>query len=144
VSHKTRSINLGEVEVLPVLPSDEARFWAKVRRGGASECWEWTASTFRNGYGQFRLQLPGAEGKQKTVLAHRVAWQLSHGSLPAQGVSVLHTCDNRRCVNWAHLFAGDHTANMRDAAAKGRLDGRVRGVRRTAAEVAAATIARSA
>src|SRR5688572_19692292 len=106
-SHKTRDVGLGIPEALPLLPSDEARFWAKVQKAGPSDCWLWTAGTFRNGYGQFRIQLPGADGKQKTVLAHRVAWQLCHGSLPPDGLSVLHTCDVRRCVNWAHLFSGD-------------------------------------
>lgn len=120
MSHKTRDVGLGNPVGLPFLPSDEARFWAKVRRAGDVDCWLWTAGVFRNGYGQFRIQLPGAEGKQKTVLAHRVAFQLSHGSIPV-GAHILHSCDNRRCVNPAHLFDGDHTANMRDAAAKGRL-----------------------
>jgi hypothetical protein len=137
-THKTRSFNVGNPEALPVVPSDLARYWAKVERRSDSECWPWTASTFRNGYGQFRIQLPGADGKQKTVIAHRFAWQLSHGTLPPDGASVLHQCDNRRCQNPSHLFLGDHTANMRDAAAKGRLNGRRRGVRRTHEEITAA------
>lgn len=119
-SHKTRSSSLGIPEGLPVVSSDLARYWAKVDRRGDDECWLWTASTFRNGYGQFRIQQPGGDGKQQTCLAHRMAWQLSHGPVPA-GQSVLHTCDVRRCQNPKHLFLGDHTANMRDAARKGRL-----------------------
>lgn len=119
-SHKTRSSSLDISEGLPLAAGDLARYWAKVDRRGPDECWPWTASTFRNGYGQFRVQLPGADGKQQTCLAHRVAYQLSHGPIPA-GSSCLHKCDVRRCQNPAHLFLGDHTANMRDAAAKGRL-----------------------
>lgn len=115
-----RSSNLGNPEAVPVCVSDAARFWAKVTRRSEAECWPWTASVWRSGYGQFRIQLPGGEGKQRNVGAHRAAWALSHGPIPA-GASVLHRCDNRTCCNPAHLFLGDHAANMRDAAAKGRL-----------------------
>lgn len=34
---------------------------------------------------------------------------------------VLHRCDNRRCCNPDHLFLGDHSDNLDDASAKGRL-----------------------
>jgi hypothetical protein len=100
--------------------SDVARFWAKVRRSGPDACWLWTASTWRNGYGQFRVQLPGGAGKQKTCGAHQVAYAVSHGSIPL-GAHVLHKCDVKRCCNPQHLFVGTHADNMRDASAKGRL-----------------------
>ncbi|MGP4691601.1 HNH endonuclease [Agrobacterium cavarae] len=53
--------------------------------------------------------------------AHRVSWALyCHPITEAQ--HVLHTCDNRLCVNPAHLFLGDQSANMDDKVAKGRQD----------------------
>lgn len=64
-----------------------------------------------NGYGQFHKD-------GKTAYAHRVAYELANGDL--NGAHVLHSCDNRKCVNPAHLFAGDLTANMQDMVAKGR------------------------
>lgn len=50
--------------------------------------------------------------------AHRVAWALCHGSLPA--LHVLHRCDVPLCVNPVHLFLGTQADNMADMQAKGR------------------------
>jgi len=65
-----------------------------------------------NGYPAGRV-----EGKQTN--AHRAAWINAFGPLPSD-VLVLHTCDNKVCVNLDHLFLGSHADNMRDKAEKGR------------------------
>ena len=57
------------------------------------------------------------EGRQTT--AHRAAWIQAFGPLPSD-VFVLHTCDNKECVNLDHLFLGSHADNMADKASKGR------------------------
>lgn len=117
--HNTRIDNLGKLEVLPLTANDVARYWAKVERKGDEDCWEWKASrTGSLGYGQFCYQ--AAPGRQAHAYAHRVAYQLEHGSIPV-GAHILHDCDNPLCCNASHLKAGTHKANMEDAQRRGRL-----------------------
>ena len=88
------------------------RFAAKVDRRGPDDCWEWTGFRNRGGYGV------GWDGERK-LGAHRLAYLLEHGSIP-DGLQVCHTCDNRGCVNPAHLWAGSRTQNQHDMGRKGR------------------------
>ena len=72
----------------------EVRFWRFVDKGG--ECWLWTGSIQRGGYGMF-LERPG-----KSVVAHRFAYRLLVGPVP-EGLQLDHLCRVRNCVRPDHL-----------------------------------------
>ena len=90
------------------------RFWNKVNKQGPDECWEWTNGLNGNGYGSFNI-----EGKIHT--AHRASYLLNVGPIP-EGQVVRHSCDNRKCVNPAHLEVGTYSQNNQDIVNRGRRD----------------------
>ena len=78
-------------------------------------CWSWIGGKSTNGYGHFSVGGKGSPGK----IAHRVSFELFKHEIP-KGMWVLHTCRSK-CVNPEHLFLGDRTDNMKDAAKKKRI-----------------------
>ncbi len=94
-------------------PAAMARFFAKVAVGAPNACWLWTGALNSKGYGSFRLAGVGA------VSAHRLMCSRFHGPLTA-GALALHSCDNRRCCNPAHLRPGSAKDNAADAVRRGR------------------------
>jgi HNH endonuclease len=82
--------------------------------GGPDACWPWRAYCRPDGYGELGI------GGGNHQLAHRYAWTLIHGPIPAETPNVLHHCDNQPCCNPKHLFLGTPRDNMDDKIAKGR------------------------
>jgi len=75
--------------------------------GLETDCWEWTGALYTAGYGQTRASW--APDKY----AHRCSYILFNGEIP-EGRLVRHKCDNRKCVNPAHLELGSKADNNKD------------------------------
>lgn len=99
---------------IPHVPVAE-RFWSKVDKRGPSECWLWTGSRNRKGYGAMGVALPGR--RSTTKMAHVVSYELHVSAVP-EGKEIDHTCFTRNCVNPAHLEAVTHAENIRRSAAR--------------------------
>lgn len=87
------------------------RFWKKVQKRNKG-CWKWTGNRFQSGYGVIQVN-------KKLLVATRVMWIVTHGEL-TDDLCVLHSCDNRGCVNPEHLFLGTKGDNAKDCVSKDR------------------------
>ena len=84
----------------------------KYTKRSESGCLEWTGSI--NNRGRPNLKYQG-----KVQLVTRLLWTQKYGKVDTQ-TYMCHHCDNPKCVEMSHLFAGTHLDNMRDAVKKSR------------------------
>jgi hypothetical protein len=86
------------------------------------ECLIWQSPPRKDGYGQIWGDPPKTgSARARNLGAHRAAYEVWVGPIP-KGMLVLHSCDNRLCINPKHLSLGTHADNMAQMVARGRQD----------------------
>lgn len=75
-------------------------------------CRVWAGGAAAKGYGGIRF-------KGRMDKAHRVSYMIFVGPIPSE-MHVLHSCDNRKCIEPAHLFLGTNADNIKDKCKKDR------------------------
>jgi hypothetical protein len=96
------------------------KFWNYVVKGEPNDCWEWKGCKCQ-GYGQLRDY--SSENKNGKYFSHRFSYQLHHPlikSIHDIDLCVCHSCDNRGCVNPAHLRLDTRTNNNKERMEKNR------------------------
>ena len=81
-------------------------FWSNVYipKDHVNDCWKWISYTNFDGYGTFQ------KNNVKSS-AHRLSYQSYFGKITDANLCVMHSCNNRWCVNPNHLSLGTRTQN---------------------------------
>ena len=82
------------------------------RKSSKRGCWIWTGKKAGSGQAMYFI------GNNKSVIAYRHVYKLVNGTLPEL---LRHTCDDRACVNPAHLLPGSAKQNNEDASRRNRV-----------------------
>lgn len=114
VANPRPTIGFSDGSVFEITPHLERSFELRCGCAGGAGCWNWQGARNGDGYG-----LVSGQGIGRLVRAHRLSYAIEHGHLEPDAM-VLHTCDNRLCVNPAHLYVGDAARNSLDMIERGR------------------------
>lgn len=83
-------------------PSLLLRFLSFVEPRDKKQCWEWTGTKDRKGYGRIKLGPELEDHKRSSVAAHRVSYALFIAAIEETDY-LDHLCRNPSCVNPHHL-----------------------------------------
>jgi len=92
--------------------NDIERFWSYVDIKGLWDCWDWQGRVDKNGYSKSKYN-------GKYISSHRLAYKLYYGEIPKNKM-VCHKCNNGKCRNPFHLYAGTQQDNTNDMVNAGR------------------------
>lgn len=85
-----------QVEMPYVITPPEVRFWKYVLQGADDDCWPWQGGRSM-GYGRFMTN-----ASTGPVAAHRFAYETLISPI-SDGLHIHHRCENKLCVNPAHM-----------------------------------------
>jgi hypothetical protein len=118
--YRTRGTTSRDAGRFRASQTEADRFWSKVALAGGDACWLWLATPNADGYGRFQRRL--APGRYRMVRAHRYAYELLVGPIPA-GLTLDHLCGHQLCVRPHHLEPVTNGENLRRRHARRRLNG---------------------
>lgn len=76
-------------------------------------CWNWICGLEKKGYAIMQFD-------KRQFRVSRLSAYAFNGFDTKSNKFICHSCDNKKCINPKHLFAGTHQDNMNDAKSKNR------------------------
>lgn len=83
----------------------------RVKLNPKTDCWEWQGA--RAGGSKKQEGYATVSVDAKNIDVHRMMYAVFNGAIPWRHC-VMHTCDNRSCINPAHLTVGTLSENAKD------------------------------
>ena len=110
-AHYERQRKYGSYD-LPAKKSLFQTFAESVEVDEPDKCWLWQGNFSTTGLKYGRLNV-----NRKSYMAHRLSYEFLVEPIK-DGLLALHKCDNPKCVNPHHLYAGTHKDNAIDRATR--------------------------